>query len=138
MKQVTKVFLAILVITSMVLTLTACGSSEDVSNEDVTYEDGTYYGEGEHGEFGYEAAEVTVENGEITDIVLMRMTPEDEEVDYEEWTGEDERPNLKQAKEDLAEQMVEQQTYGVDVIATATQSSEGWKDAVENALSEAQ
>ncbi|MBZ2175466.1 FMN-binding protein [Schnuerera sp. xch1] len=30
------------------------------------------------------------------------------------------------------------QTYEVDTVATATESSEGWKEAVKNALEEAQ
>ncbi len=65
------------------------------------------------------------------------MTPEGDEVDYDEWTGEDDKPNLKQFKEDLAKEMIEKQTYEVDAIATATETSEGWKEAVKNALEQA-
>ena len=136
MKRVTKVLLAISIIALLTVTLAACGSS-DTSNGDVIYNDGTYIGESEKREFGYEEAEVTIEGGEITNIVLKRITPEGDEVDYDEWTGEDDRPNLKQFKEDLAEEMIEKQSYDVDAIATATETSEGWKEAVKNALEQA-
>ncbi|GMG95180.1 FMN-binding protein [Tepidimicrobium xylanilyticum] len=136
MKGITRIFLVLLLITSLALTLTACGSS-DTSNGDVTYKDGTYIGQGEKREFGYEEAEVTIEGGQITNIVLKRMTPEGEEVDYDEWIGEDGRPNLKQFRVDMAEEMIEKQSYDVDAIATATETSNGWKDAVKNALEQA-
>lgn len=162
MKRKSKILLTLLLIFSMVFVLTACGSSDDDVDEvtgdvtedatedetedegtdditeDATYNDGTYTGEGERREHGYEAAEVTVENGEISDIVLMRMTADEEEVDYDEWVGENDMPNLKQFKEDLAQDMLDQQTYEVDAIATATQTSEGWMDAVQDALEKAQ
>ncbi|CCQ97499.1 FMN-binding domain protein [[Clostridium] ultunense Esp] len=136
MKRVTKVLLAVLVIASLTVTLTGCGSSDN-SNEEVTYKDGTYIGESEKREFGYEEAEVTIEGGKITNIVLKRMTPDGEEVDYDEWTGEGDRPNLKQFRVDLAEEMIEKQSYEVDAIATATETSEGWKEAVKNSLEQA-
>ncbi len=140
MKQFRRIALIALVIVVLTLALTACGSS-DTSDGDV-YKDGTYTGEGEKREFGYEAAEVTIKDGKIADIVLKRMTPDGEEVDYDEWTGEEgpdgkTRPNLKQFKEDLAEEMVTNQTYEVDAIATATETSEGWKEAVKEALDKA-
>lgn len=136
MKRITKVLLAVLVIASLTVTLTACGSS-DTSNGDISYNDGTYTGESEKREFGYEEAEVTIEDGKITNIVLKRMTPDGEEVDYDEWTGEDDKPNLKQFRIDMAEEMIEKQSYEVDAIATATETSEGWKEAVKNALEQA-
>jgi len=37
----------------------------------------------------------------------------------------------------MAEKMVSNQTYDVDAIATATETSEGWKDAVKDALDKA-
>lgn len=132
-----------LVIMVLVLNVTACGSTDTPDEEtpdadtDVTYNDGTYTGEAEKREFGYETAEVTIEDGKIADVVLRRMTPEGEEVDYDEWTGEDDKPNLKQFKEDMADEMVSNQTYDVDVIATATETSEGWKEAVKDALDKA-
>lgn len=122
-----------LLIVILAVVLTACSSD---SSEDVAYKDGTYYGESEHREHGYEAAEVTIEDGKIANIVLKRMTADGEEVNYDEWTGDD-RPNLKQIREDLAKAMIEKQSYDVDAIATATQSCEGWKDAVKEALDQA-
>lgn len=139
MKHSRKIALVVLVIASLTLTLTACGSSnsDDGANDDIIYKDGTYVGESEKREFGYEAAEVTIEDGKISDIVLKRMTPEGEEVNYDEWTGEDDKPNLKQFKEDVAEDMLSKQTYEVDTIATATETVEGWKEAVKEALDQA-
>lgn len=137
MKKGTKLLLSLFIIASLALTLVGCGSSGDNQGGDTTYKDGTYYGEGEHREHGYEAAEVTIEGGKITNIVLKRMTADGEEVNYDEWTGEGDRPNLKQFKEDMAKEMIEKQTYDVDAIATATQTSEGWKQAVKNALDQA-
>lgn len=134
MKKGTKLFLTFILIMSLALTLAACGSSD---KGEATYKDGTYYGEGEHWEHGYEAAEFTIEGGKITKIVLKRMTTDRQEVNYDEWTGEDGRPNLKQFREDMAKEMIEKQTYEVDTIATATTTSEGWKQAVKNALDKA-
>lgn len=137
-RRVIKVLLTVLVVTVLAVSLTACGSGKS-PNSDVTYKDGTYTGESTKREFGYEAAEVTIEDGKITDIELKRLTPDDTEVDYDEWTGEgeDDKPNLKQYRIDLANEMIEKQTYEVDAIATATDSSEGWKEAVKNALNQA-
>ncbi len=135
MKRHSKIILAVLVITSLTVFLTACGSKD--SSNGVAYKDGTYTGEGEKREFGYELAEVTVKDGEITDIVLKRMNPDGTEVDYDEWTGEDDKPNLKQFREDVAKEMIEKQDYEVDTVATATQTVEGWKEAVKNALEQA-
>mgnify|MGYP001174094265 FL=1 len=117
------------------VTLTACGSKD--SGKGATYKDGTYVGQSEKREFGYEEAEVTIVDGQIADIVLKRMTPEGDEVNYDEWTGDDEKPNLKQFKEDVAKEMLEKQSYEVDTIATATETVEGWKVAVKNALEQA-
>lgn len=128
-----KLYLTLLLVV-MAMILTACGSD---TSEDVTYKDGTYYGEGEHREHGYEAAEVTIEDGKIASIVLKRMTADGQEINYDEWTGENDRPNLKGIREDLAQSMIDKQSYDVDAIATATQSCEGWKDAVKNALEQA-
>ena len=141
MKQFRKLALVVLIIIALTLTLAACGSSDtqEDTSEGSQLKDGTYTGEGEKREFGYEAAEVTIENGQISNIVLKRMEPDGTEVDYDEWTGEgdDGKPNLKQFKEDLAEEMVAKQSYEVDAISTATDTSEGWKEAVKEALDKA-
>ncbi len=136
MKNTRKVFLSVLIIASLTMVLTACGGKEEAP-EDVHYNDGTYIGQSEKREFGYEEAEVTIVDGKIEDIILKRMTPDGEEVDYDEWTGEDDKPNLKQFKEDVAEAMLEKQSYEVDTVATATETVNGWKQAVESALEQA-
>ncbi len=136
MRKSSKLILSVLVIASLTMLLTACGGSNEPSGVG-DYNDGTYVGQSEKREFGYEEAEVTIKDGKIEDIVLKRMTPEGEEVDYDEWTGEDDRPNLKQFKEDVAKEMLEKQSYEVDTIATATQTVDGWKEAVKNALEQA-
>lgn len=135
MKRYSKIILAVLVITSLTVFLTACGSKG--ATDGATYKDGTYTGEGEKREFGYEVAEVTIKDGKISDVVLKRMNPDGTEVNYDEWTGEDDKPNLKQFREDVAKEMIEKQSYEVDAIATATQTSEGWKEAAKNALEQA-
>ncbi|HHV39369.1 MAG TPA: FMN-binding protein [Tepidimicrobium sp.] len=141
MRGFKKIVLILLVIVALTLTLVACGdgdtSEDDTADVDVTYNDGTYTGESEKREFGYEFAEVTIEDGQIADIVLKRMTPEGEEVDYDEWDGQDDKPNLKQFKDDMAKEMISNQTYDVDSITTATETSEGWKAAVKEALDKA-
>lgn len=137
MKKGTKLLTNLVFVMSLALILAACSSSGDRQEAEVAYKDGTYYGEGEHWEHGYEAAEVTIEDGKITKIVLKRMTTDGQEVNYDEWIGEDGRPNLKQFREDMAQEMIKKQTYDVDVIATATKTSEGWKEAVKNALEQA-
>ena len=136
MRNSRKVLLSVLIIASLTMVLTACGGKNEAPG-DVTYKDGTYIGQSEKREFGYEEAEVTIEGGKISDIVLKRMTPEGEEVDYDEWTGEGDKPNLKQFKEDVAKDMLEKQSYEVDTIATATETVNGWKQAVESALEQA-
>lgn len=137
MKKFSKIFLSVLLITILALVLVACGDGASETPENGDYKDGTYIGKSQEREFGYEEAEVTIVDGEITDIVLKRMTPEGEEVDYDEWTGADDKPNLAQFRKDLAEAMLEKQSHDVDTIATATESTQGWKEAVKDALDQA-
>lgn len=136
MKKFSKFILSVLVMASLTIALTACGGSKETADVG-DLKDGTYIGQSEKREFGYEEAEVTIKDGKIEDIVLKRMTPEGEEVDYDEWTGADDKPNLKQFKEDVAKDMLEKQSAEVDTIATATETVEGWKVAVQNALEQA-
>lgn len=127
--------LSLLIISSLMLALVGCGGGEKAAG----LKDGTYVGKTEMTDYGYEEAEVTVENGEITDVVLKRMTPEGEEVDYDEWDGtsEDGKPNLKEAKDTVAAQMVEKQSSEVDTVAGATSSVDNWKIAFDEAVSQA-
>ncbi|MDF2698648.1 MAG: hypothetical protein K0Q49_204 [Haloplasmataceae bacterium] len=48
------------------------------------------------------------------------------------------RPNLAQYRFDLADDMLEAQSASVDTIASATDSSNGWIQAVERALEKAE
>ncbi len=114
---------------------------ELTDEEEVTYKDGTYDAQGEIREHGSESATVVIENGKIKDIILRRLDTEGNEVDYEQWTGEEvdgkTYPNLKQYRIDLANEMVKEQTYKVDSISGATESSVNWKLAVQRALEKA-
>lgn len=102
------------------------------------YKPGTYAGEGTRRTYGYETAEVTVDQKKITKIILHRVEPGGQEVDYEKYSGTDpSRPNLKQIREDMAREMLDKQTYDVDTVTGATDSSQGWKAAVKQALDKA-
>lgn len=108
----------------------------------ITYNDGTYTGAGEMRDKGYEDAIVVIKGGVITSITLRRLNTEGVEVNYEVWNGEPNDqgvtyPNLNEYRVDLAEDMLEVQSPDVDAITGATDSSNGWKDAVREALSKA-
>ncbi len=83
---------------------------------DGSYEDGVYVGE-----HSFIKAEVTVKEGEITDIKILRHGGGGET--YEEMV------------EDLIPLIIENQSIEVDAITGATVSSNNLKKAVENALS---
>lgn len=106
------------------------------------YKDGEYRGEGNPWEYGAEDATVVIKDGKITDITLRRLDKEGNEVNYNDWTGEEKNgktyPNLKQYRMDLAKEMVDKQTYEVDSISGATVSSDNWKMAVKRALEKAE
>lgn len=102
------------------------------------FKDGVYKADGEKRQFGYETVEVTVEGGKITKVDLKRMNPDGTEVNYDEWTGKDGKPNLKQFREDLAKQIIEKQaTDGIDAVSGATDSTKTWIQAVGKALESA-
>ena len=85
--------------------------------------DGTYNGIGE-GYAGEIEVEVTVEGGEITSVEIL----EHNESDGISETAINELPN----------QIVETQTYDVDTVSGATNSSEGILGAVKDALADAE
>ena len=127
-----KIWVAALVI-AVLFTMTACAAK---------YKDGTYTGEGAKRQYGYENAIVTIKGGKIDSVVLKRLDTTGKEVDYTDWSGKPgvdgtTKPNLKQFKIDMAKSMVEKQSSDVDTISSATDSSKGWKVAVENALKKA-
>lgn len=105
------------------------------------YKPGTYVGEGTRRNYGYETAEVAVDQNKITNIVLHRVDTQGQEVNYDDYTGAvvngQPRPNLKQIRVDQAQQMLQQQTFDVATVTGATDSTQGWKDAVKQALDKA-
>jgi len=70
---------------------------------------------------------------------LKRLDDNKKEVNYNDWDGtKGDKPNLKQYRLDVAKEMLKKHSPNVDVIAGATQSSNGWKAAVSAALAKAQ
>jgi uncharacterized protein with FMN-binding domain len=115
------------------LTLSACG-------KDTEYYDGTFTGRSDEWQFGSEQADVRFENNEIVEITLKRIWTDGKEVDYAlfDGTNPDGKPNLKQFRLDLAEDMMaSDDPTDVDAITGATVSSEGWMQAVERAIEKA-
>lgn len=105
------------------------------------YKDGTYEGKGDPWEYGSEDATVVIKDNKMEEITLRRLDKEGNEVNYDDWTGEEKDgktyPNLKQYRIDIANEMIEKQTYEVDSISGATVSSDNWKLAVKRALEQA-
>lgn len=103
------------------------------------YKDGVYDIQHKSTKPGYEEAVVTIKNGKIDSIDLKRLDDNKVEVNYNDWDGtKGGRPNLKQARIDLATAMINKQSPNVDAISGATQSSNGWIAAVTDALAQAQ
>lgn len=118
----------------LIISLSACSSEK-------SYKDGKYTAQGDKWDYGYEEAYVTVKDNEIKEIILKRLDNKGEEVDYEKWTGKNIDgkiwPNLKQYRVDLANKMIEKQSYEVDSISGATITCDNWKLAVKRALKDA-
>lgn len=80
--------------------------------------DGVYQGEAE----GYKdtiRVSVTVENGAVTDIEILK---------------ENDTPEFFERAEEITKDIIEEQTLGVDIVSGATYSSVGILNAVNNAL----
>lgn len=105
------------------------------------YKDGVYDGAGDKWEYGDENATVEIADGKIKSVILRRLTTEGKEVNYDEWAGQEKEgkvyPNLKQFRIDMADRMIEKQTYDVDTISGATVSCNNWKLAAQRALEKA-
>lgn len=116
-------------------------ADDDGDTNEGAYVDGNYEAMGDQWDNGQESATIVIADGEITEVYLKRLTTDGEEVDYELWKGEEIDgklyPNLKQFKEDMANAMIEAQSYDVDIIAGATTSTTNWKLAAQRALEEA-
>lgn len=134
MKKTSRRVFSVLLIAMLMVTLTACGGSKGAE-----LKDGTYEAKSDMTDYGYEKALVTVKDGKISEVQLMRMNPDDSEVDYDEWDGTaaDGKPNLKEAKDLVAKQIVEKQSTEVDNITGATSSIDNWKVVVDKALEQA-
>lgn len=150
-----KKFVSIIIVCVLAFSIVACTQEEEDTRkakepettpqeEEVTegeYKDGTYEGKGDPWEYGSEDATVVIENEKIEEITLRRLDKEGNEVNYDDWTGQEvdgkTYPNLKQYREDMANEMIEKQSYEVDTISGATVSTNNWKIAVKRALEEA-
>ncbi|NLK98727.1 FMN-binding protein [Defluviitalea saccharophila] len=160
-----KKYICLVIIMGMLFSLIGCSNNNKTNNQggtDVTdttdnggtttdnttgepdlanLKDGEYTAQGDKREQGSEEATVVIDGGKITDITLRRLDKQGNEVDYDKWTGEEidgkTYPNLKQYRIDMANKMIEAQSYDVDTIAGATQSCESWKLAVKRALEQA-
>ncbi len=105
------------------------------------YKNGIYTEEGDKWKYGNENATVIISNGRITGITLRKLDKIGKEVNYEKWIGikinGSINPNLNKYRIDIAQKMLEKQTYEVESISGATVSSENWKRAVHRALDKA-
>lgn len=86
--------------------------------------DGKYYGEG-MGNNGTVEVEVTIKEGKITDIEFIKFIDDKEFFDVET------------DGQQMISKVIEAQSYDVDGISGATYSSNGFLDAVKDALEKA-
>ena len=95
-------------------------SIED-TKKDVVLKDGKYHGEG-MGNNGNMELEVTIKEGKITDIEFIKFIDDKEFFDIET------------DGQQMISKVIEAQSYDVDGISGATYSSNGFLDAVKDAL----
>jgi len=141
-----KKILFILVAFVAIFSLSACKQAEEVKDkvmdEEGPYKDGVYNKVGEKWEYGYETVDVTIEGGKITEVVLHRLDLDGNEVDYEEWVGQEiapgrVKPNLKQYRIDIANEIInEQSAEYADAVSGATITTENWIFLVQDILNE--
>jgi uncharacterized protein with FMN-binding domain len=113
-------------------------SSKSNTGTAIKYKDGIYDIKHKSTKPGYEEAVVTIKDSKIQNIVLKRLDDNKKEVNYNDWDGTNDKPNLKKYRLDMAKAMLMKHSPDVDVITGATQSSNGWKAAVSSALAKAQ
>ena len=94
-----------------------------IPEPEVTYKDGTYTGTGQ-GMMGEMRVEVTIANGAMTKIVLK---------EHSETSGK-----YQKAEKTVIESILQQETTDVDAVSGATETSDGIKQAVEDALKQAE
>lgn len=103
--------------------ITVKNDEEAVPEAEGNYKDGTYEGSGK-GNNGDIKVEVVVEDGNIISVVLKEHT--ETEGIYEA------------AEKGVVAEMIKKQTFDVDAVSGATNTSNGIKDAVKDALSKAE
>jgi uncharacterized protein with FMN-binding domain len=138
--------LTIIIALTISISLYGCGKSSSSNstkqntstNKTIVYKDGTYDAIQKSTKPGYEEAVVTIKAAKVTSIVLKRLDDNKVELNYDQWDGTSGgRPNLKQARIDLANEMMTKVSTNVDTISGATESSNGWILAATNALNKA-
>lgn len=87
------------------------------------YADGTYEGSGTGFRGGTTTVEVTIENGQITNIAVVSY--------------QDDRPYFEKAFPTITADVISSQSTDVDIVSRATFSSNGIIEAISNALSSA-
>jgi len=131
-------FFLLIAVLSAALLLAGCEETPEVEPEPdengvEQYEDGTYTAVSEADERGYAEAEVTITDGEITEVSLNEYdelgTQKDEDYGYDVW---------HEAIEELPEKFVEANSADIDVYTEATSTSEKAMDAVDKALQRAE
>lgn len=124
-----KKYIGMMVITALILSLTACGSDGEQTSqkeyqitESDTWTDGTYteIATGKKGNF---EVTITIESGKIVSIEVgdNEETPDKGGV----------------AISELPDKIIDAQTYDVDAVSGATVPSDGLKDAVARCLERA-
>jgi len=116
-------------------------NTEILPNKLVRYRDGVYKGEGSTWKYGKEDATLVINDGRITSVVLRKLDVDGNEVDYDDWVGQEINgniiPDLKEHRLEMARRILDAQTYNVAPIEGAGLSCESWKLAVKRALEKA-
>lgn len=112
-------FITVLIFTDEIVFIQSAETTEDIAAGDAA--DGSYTGTGE-GAFGPIEVEVTVEGGEITQVIIL---------DHNETNGISDP-----AIEEIPAAITENNSTAIDIVSGATASSEGIIAAVNNALSD--
>ncbi len=117
---------------ALVLLIMGCTGPADGGAD---YKDGTFKGVSENGN-----AEVTlmIENGEIKTVEIMELDREGNVKDIETYLvcvdDDNQEPLLAEAHPTLIQQIVEKNSWDVDIFTGATGSSNSIREAAEQAL----
>lgn len=134
MKKLLSLFICLI----MSMSIIACNP---LKTTNVKYKDGTYAAKADPWEYGQEEAIVKISNGKIVDVTLKRLDKSGNEVDYNDWKGQEMNgkmyPNLSQYRMDMAKRIIEKQSPDVETISGATVSTKNWTIAVKRALDQA-